>query len=214
MYSRLCFAAFFLLYHAVSQQQPNALSQQQLNTQGLHTQKHRRLQNNFPDLPKTAVASPDAQSHAANQGKTGDASLTRPQKVVRIAFYLWLGLLNLLATSTLWARAADAFDSNAASRLFGFLGAGATIGAFPVCFCCELNAHDSLQTLSSTLWARVADAFANNAAFRLFGFPGAGAAIGALPFHICCDDDWTVIICILLHQCQVCRSMFSSCAML
>ena len=47
---------------------------------------------------------------------------------MRIGFYLWLSLLNLLATSTLWARAADAFDSSAAARLFGFLGAGATLG--------------------------------------------------------------------------------------
>ena len=50
------------------------------------------------------------------------------QRAVRIGFYLWLSLLNLVATSTLWARAADAFDSNAAKRLFGFLGAGATLG--------------------------------------------------------------------------------------
>ena len=135
-----------MLYHAVSQQQHNTLSQQQLNTQDLHTQKHRRLHEDLSKLSNTATASPNAHSSAANQAKTGDASLTTAQKAVRVAFYLWLGLLNLLATSTLWTRAADAFDSNAASRLFGFLGAGATIGASPFQKCCDDNQSEGQQS--------------------------------------------------------------------
>lgn len=65
---------------------------------------------------------------ATARARTGSPELTSAARSVRIAFYLWLTLVNLLATSTLWARAADAFDSNAAVRLFGFLGAGATLG--------------------------------------------------------------------------------------
>ena len=62
--------------------------------------------------------------------RSGSPELSSASRAIRIAFYLWLTLVNLLATSTLWARAADAFDSNAAVRLFGFLGAGATLGRF------------------------------------------------------------------------------------
>ena len=113
----LCFAVFFVLYHAVSQQQ------NLIDVPSSAEHRHRHLQQ-YPSLtPKSAAA-----TKSASQTKTGDPNLTRAQKAVRVAFYLWLSLLNLLATSTLWARAADAFDSNAASRLFGCLGAGATLG--------------------------------------------------------------------------------------
>lgn len=115
----LCFAVFFVLYHAVSQQQN--LSDLPSSTE----HSHRHLQQyKSPSLTPESAAG----THTTSQTKTGDPSLTRAQRAVRIAFYLWLSLLNLLATSTLWARAADAFDSSAASRLFGCLGAGATLG--------------------------------------------------------------------------------------
>ena len=115
----VCFAVFFVLYHAVSQQQ------QLSNVSSSTEHGHRHLQQYKPPplTPKSAAA-----THSTSQTKTGDPNLTRAQKAVRVAFYLWLSLLNLLATSTLWARAADAFDSNAAPRLFGCLGAGATLG--------------------------------------------------------------------------------------
>ncbi len=57
------------------------------------------------------------------------------QKLVRAAFFLWLSVLNLMCLSTLWARAADLFSSEAATRLFGFLGAGATCGAHTLHLC-------------------------------------------------------------------------------
>lgn len=108
--------AFFVLYHAASWHPTSVKTAEDI---------HRQLQQQTaPNLTSKSATYPDA----ANQAKTGDPNLTRGQKAVRIAFYLWLSLLNLLATSTLWARAADVFDSSAASRLFGFLGAGATIG--------------------------------------------------------------------------------------
>ncbi|KAL3148605.1 hypothetical protein ABBQ38_014033 [Trebouxia sp. C0009 RCD-2024] len=112
--------AFFVLYHAVSQQAPHPARKE---AEADHL--HRRLQQ---QSAAAINANTTAQSTPPSQGKRGDPSLTASQKAVRIGFYLWLSLLNLVATSTLWARAADAFDSNAASRLFGFLGAGATLG--------------------------------------------------------------------------------------
>jgi len=111
-----CLAAFFVLYHAASWHLPPVKAAEDI---------HRQLQQQTaPSLALKSATSTDT----ASQAKTGDPNLTRGQKAVRVAFYLWLSLLNLLATSTLWARAADVFDSSAASRLFGFLGAGATIG--------------------------------------------------------------------------------------
>lgn len=36
--------------------------------------------------------------------------------------------MNTVALSAMWARAADVFPPEAATRLFGLLGAGATLG--------------------------------------------------------------------------------------
>lgn len=47
---------------------------------------------------------------------------------LRVCFYIWIALLNLFTTSALWARLADIMNSEAGSRLFGFVGAGATLG--------------------------------------------------------------------------------------
>ena len=42
--------------------------------------------------------------------------LGSPQQAVRAAFYLWVSAANLVAVSTMWARAADAFDTSTAAR--------------------------------------------------------------------------------------------------
>ncbi|KAL3524046.1 hypothetical protein ACH5RR_016880 [Cinchona calisaya] len=47
---------------------------------------------------------------------------------VRICFFLWVALLNLITISSTWARVIDVMDSESGSRLFGFIGAGATLG--------------------------------------------------------------------------------------
>ncbi|XP_057474460.1 uncharacterized protein LOC130762691 isoform X1 [Actinidia eriantha] len=47
---------------------------------------------------------------------------------VRIGLFLWVGLLNLITISSTWARVIDVMDSESGSRLFGFVGAGATLG--------------------------------------------------------------------------------------
>ncbi|KAF0916588.1 hypothetical protein E2562_007662 [Oryza meyeriana var. granulata] len=48
--------------------------------------------------------------------------------LVRISLFLWVSLLNLIAISSTWARVIDVMDSESGSRLFGFIGAGATLG--------------------------------------------------------------------------------------
>ncbi|RZC55880.1 hypothetical protein C5167_014721 [Papaver somniferum] len=47
---------------------------------------------------------------------------------VRIGFFLWVALLNLITISSTWARVIDVMDNESGSRLFGFIGAGATLG--------------------------------------------------------------------------------------
>ncbi|XP_021847059.1 uncharacterized protein [Spinacia oleracea] len=47
---------------------------------------------------------------------------------VRIGLFLWIALLNLITISSTWARVIDVMDSESGSRLFGFIGAGATLG--------------------------------------------------------------------------------------
>lgn len=48
---------------------------------------------------------------------------------VYFAFYVWVQLFGLLATSLVWLWANAAFDSRAARRVFGFIGTGGIAGA-------------------------------------------------------------------------------------
>lgn len=45
------------------------------------------------------------------------------------AFYLWISLFSLFHISVFWSFMADIFSKGQAKRLFGFIGAGASIGA-------------------------------------------------------------------------------------
>ncbi|XP_048495237.1 uncharacterized protein LOC104908464 isoform X2 [Beta vulgaris subsp. vulgaris] len=47
---------------------------------------------------------------------------------VRMGLFLWIALLNLITISSTWARVIDVMNSESGSRLFGFIGAGATLG--------------------------------------------------------------------------------------
>ncbi len=47
-----------------------------------------------------------------------------PSSQVRAAFYIFINVQNLVAISAIWARCADVFNAEAASRLFGFVSAG------------------------------------------------------------------------------------------
>jgi len=45
------------------------------------------------------------------------------------AFFIWVSVFNLFVVSVFWALMVDIFDTGQAKRLFGFLAAGATVGA-------------------------------------------------------------------------------------
>lgn len=47
---------------------------------------------------------------------------------VKMAFYVFLNVENLVVISALWARAADTFNADSSRRLFGFISAAATSG--------------------------------------------------------------------------------------
>ena len=45
-----------------------------------------------------------------------------------VCFFLWVSVHNLFAVSVFWALMADLYDSRESKKLFGFLGAGGTLG--------------------------------------------------------------------------------------
>ena len=57
----------------------------------------------------------------------GHQSLTE-QVLLDKAFYLWISLFSLFHISVFWSFMADTFSKPQATRLFGFIGAGASIG--------------------------------------------------------------------------------------
>jgi len=57
---------------------------------------------------------------------------------VHAAFYVWVTLQNVLATSIMWSRLADVFGPEAGARLFGVIGAGATAGQLVGSLCAGL----------------------------------------------------------------------------
>lgn len=79
----------------------------------------------LPADPDDAAAA--AEAHHAHHAP-GAATLTSAQAAVRVAFFLAVSLLNVVSVSALWARSADVFGPEQAGRLFGLLGAGATLG--------------------------------------------------------------------------------------
>lgn len=44
-------------------------------------------------------------------------------------FFIWVAVFNLFAVSVFWSYMADVFDNEHAKRVYGFIGAGGTIGA-------------------------------------------------------------------------------------
>lgn len=54
-----------------------------------------------------------------------------PQQAVWIGrfFFIWTSVFNLFVVSIFWAMVVDVFTSNQGKRLFGFIAAGATLGA-------------------------------------------------------------------------------------
>ncbi|MBI3894249.1 MAG: MFS transporter [Candidatus Wallbacteria bacterium] len=60
----------------------------------------------------------------------GLLSTQPPERQARVAqaFFLWVGVFNLFAVSIFWGFLADLFDPGQGKRLFGFIGAGGTLG--------------------------------------------------------------------------------------
>jgi ATP:ADP antiporter, AAA family len=58
-------------------------------------------------------------------------ALATPEQNVWLgrAFFIWVSVFNLFVVSVFWALMVDIFDSEQGKRLFGFLAAGATLGA-------------------------------------------------------------------------------------
>jgi AAA family ATP:ADP antiporter len=54
-----------------------------------------------------------------------------PEQTIRIGriFFIWISIYNLFVVSVFWALIVDIFSSEQGKRLFGFIAAGATIGA-------------------------------------------------------------------------------------
>ncbi len=88
----------------------------------------KQLGEQRPGGISAAAAAAASSAAAGGAAAPPPPSLTPAQRAVRIAFFLSASLLNLVAVSSWWARAADVFSAEAAARLFGILGAGATLG--------------------------------------------------------------------------------------
>ncbi|KAF8115201.1 hypothetical protein N665_0029s0044 [Sinapis alba] len=76
-----------------------------------------------PDLTKDPKVGIDGANPASGWDSHGWFYIS-----VRVGFFLWVALLNLVAISSTWARIIDVMDSESGARLFGFVGAGATLG--------------------------------------------------------------------------------------
>eukprot|EP00873_Tetraselmis_striata_P002331 jgi/Tetstr1/422595/TSEL_013402.t1 len=75
----------------------------------------------------------------AAPGLTGATpAASRVKTCVHAAFYVWVTLQNVLATSIMWSRLADVFGPEAGARLFGVIGAGATAGQLVGSLCAGL----------------------------------------------------------------------------
>ena len=62
------------------------------------------------------------------------------------AFFIWISVFNLFVVSVFWALVVDTFDSEQGKRLFGFIAAGATVGALVGSFVVVVLARKVPQT--------------------------------------------------------------------
>ncbi|HEY0478755.1 MAG TPA: MFS transporter [Kofleriaceae bacterium] len=56
-------------------------------------------------------------------------ALARARAPIGLAFYLWLGIFNILVVSNFWSFANDLYKEEQGKRLFAIIGVGASIGA-------------------------------------------------------------------------------------
>ncbi len=78
------------------------------------------------------------------------------------AFFIWISIFNLFVVSVFWALIVDTFNSEQGKRLFGFIAAGATIGAIT-----RFKHHSHLRpSCADTLVARWGDRAARNSSLQ------------------------------------------------
>jgi AAA family ATP:ADP antiporter len=78
--------------------------------------------------------------------------LAQAEAPIGLAFYLWLGLFNILVVSNFWSFANDLYTEEQGKRLFAVIGIGASIGAIVGAFVPRLL-HSSIGTYSLMLVA-------------------------------------------------------------
>ncbi|KAK9167966.1 hypothetical protein Syun_000106 [Stephania yunnanensis] len=88
--------------------------------------------SNYKVLASHLLKSKEDQKSVINQGSSASSATWGDHGLfyvsVRIGLFLWVALLNLITISSTWARVIDVMDNESGSRLFGFIGAGATLG--------------------------------------------------------------------------------------
>jgi AAA family ATP:ADP antiporter len=67
--------------------------------------------------------------------------LAQAQAPIGLAFYLWLGIFNVLCVSNFWSYANDVFTEDAGKRVFAVIGLGASIGAIVGAFVPHILHH-------------------------------------------------------------------------
>ncbi|KAK9159260.1 hypothetical protein Scep_005834 [Stephania cephalantha] len=88
--------------------------------------------SNYKVSASHLLKSKEEQKSVINQGSSASSATWGDHGLffisVRIGLFLWVALLNLITISSTWARVIDVMDNESGSRLFGFIGAGATLG--------------------------------------------------------------------------------------
>lgn len=87
--------------------------------------------------------------------RSGEATLSPPERVLFIAFYLFMGVVNLVATSLIWARCSEVFEPGSAKRAYGLLAGGATVGQLLGSLSALLCAHSTGQLSVGDIWGGV-----------------------------------------------------------
>lgn len=89
-------------------------------------------------------------ARAENDVRFGDSELLPLARGVHFSFFLWVGVQSLAAISAIWAKCADIFSTDAALRLYGFIGGGGTLGQLSGSFVARALAQTKYSTAHSS----------------------------------------------------------------
>src|SRR5882762_2370710 len=78
--------------------------------------------------------------------------LAQAHAPIGVAFYLWVGIFNVLVVSNFWSFASDLYTEDQGKRLFAVIGIGASIGAIVGAFVPQLL-HRAVGTYTLMLVA-------------------------------------------------------------